>query len=119
MTELAGESELTATATHASAVSSVLTERTSEGLQITSSGSVETGNALSEVVAGRQCAVLSIEETFKFRKVALERKKTTITTTFTKRRQVVGQWSFQLTMKKQSADQSCALAQRTHVAVEK
>lgn len=43
----------------------------------------------------------------------IQRKRITITRTFTKRRQIVSQWSYQLTVKRQSTTETCALASRT------
>lgn len=113
------ELELDSTAKHVSDIEKDVGDRIKESRQILTSGGVESGKASDDLKAAKECAIKSITETQKFRKMTVTRKRTTITKTYTVRRQVVSQWNFELTQKKTSATAACSLAMRSKNPAEK
>lgn len=104
---------MTKTAEHVTEVVKVTKEKETASTEATSATEVENTKALGEVVNAKTCAIQSVEESFKFKKIKMTQRKTAITKTITKRRTIVTQWSFQLSIKKDASERSCALAQKT------
>lgn len=104
---------MTKTAEHVTEVVKVTKEKETASTETTSATEVENTKALGEVVNAKTCAIQSVEESFKFKKIKITQRRTVITKTITKRRTIVTQWSFQLSIKRDASDRTCALAQKT------
>lgn len=92
--ESQSESELTRTAAHVSEVVKAEEEKETAGKESTSAAEVENAKAATEVGTARTCAIASIEESYKFKKIKLTQRKVLISKTIAKRKAVVTQWSF-------------------------
>jgi hypothetical protein len=108
--EKSSEGELKRTAEHVTEVQKVTKEKETSSKESMSAVDVEDEKALKEVSSAKTCAIQSIEEAYKFKKIKITQRRVTVVKTITKRRSLITQWNFQLNIKRQAADQSCSLA---------
>jgi hypothetical protein len=102
--------ELKRTKEHNEEVAKIKKEKAAVGEEQTSSQTVENEKAVADISAAKVCAIQSIEEAYKFKKLKLTQKRAVTVKTITSRRSIVTKWNFQLNIKKNAAEQICALA---------
>jgi hypothetical protein len=90
--EKQSEGELKRTAEHSSEVIKITKEKETSATETTTSFAVENTKALADIQAAKTCAVQSIEESYKFRKIKITQRRVLITKTITKRRTLVTTW---------------------------
>lgn len=79
-------------------------EKETEGKEAISAVDVEDEKAVKEVSDAKTCAVQSIEEAYKFKKIKITQRRVIEIKNITKRRSLVTTWNFQLNIKKAAAE---------------
>jgi len=90
--EKQSEGELKRTTEHEAEVEKVAKEKEAVATETTTAAAVENEKAISDIQAAKQCAVQSIEESYKFRKQKIAGRKTGLMKTIEKRRAQVSAW---------------------------
>lgn len=90
----------------------VTKEKETAATETTTAAGVDNAKALADIQAAKTCAIQSIEESYKFRKIKITQRRVIITKSITKRRTLVTQWTFQLNIKRSAAESTCAAAQK-------
>jgi len=98
------DEELKRTAEHISEIKKVEKEKETAGKETISALDVEDEKATKEVGSAKQCAIQSIEEAYKFKKIKNTQKRVVEAATITKKRGLITTWNFQLNVKKAAAD---------------
>jgi len=94
----------------------VTKEKEASAKEATTAAGVENDKAIADIQAAKTCAIQSIEEAYKFRKAKIQQEKISCSKTITKQRTLVNTMQFQLNVKKASAEQTCANANKKGVA---